>query len=185
MQQTDLLAIQIIARKEAARAVKNAADTSLKAMAITIKGEDGKDSVVPGPKGDKGDAGPQGPQGQQGPRGDTGPKGNDSTVPGPQGTQGNPGARGNDGRDGVSIRDVYVDPDDGDLYVELTNSRLINAGHVKGQDGKPGKDGKTVFVGGGGSVSSGGTGGTVTSGPGIVIVGSEVRMSIGTLPLAG
>lgn len=33
--------------------------------------------------------------------------------------------------------------------------------------------------------STGGGGGEMTSGAGIIIVGSEVRLSIGTLPLAG
>ena len=42
------------------------------------------------------------------------------------------------------------------MYVELTNSRLINAGHVKGEDGKPGKDGRNGFTGGGGSGTGGG-----------------------------
>jgi collagen type VII alpha len=116
-------------------------------------GPTGKD----GPQGPQGDRGPQGSTGPQGPKGDTGVKGDKGDT----GPQGETGPKGNDGKDGasgnngVSIRDVYVDPDDGDLYVELTNSRLINAGHVKGEDGKPGKDGRNGFTGGGGSSTGG------------------------------
>jgi hypothetical protein len=107
-----------------------------------------------GPKGDRGERGGDGPQGAQGVTGSKGDKGDT----GPQGEAGQIGPKGNDGNTpapAVSIRDVYVDPDDGDLYVELTNSRLINAGHVKGEDGKPGKDGRNGFTGGGGSSTGG------------------------------
>jgi hypothetical protein len=107
-----------------------------------------------GPKGDRGERGGDGPQGAQGIAGSKGDKGDT----GPQGEAGQIGPKGNDGNTpapAVSIRDVYVDPDDGDLYVELTNSRLINAGHVKGEDGKPGKDGRNGFTGGGGSSAGG------------------------------
>jgi hypothetical protein len=128
-----------------------------------VKGDQGLQGIQ-GPQGPKGIQGDRGPQGDTGPQGVAGPQGIDGDT-GPRGDDGVAGAQGVAGRDGkdgatpapaVSVRDVYVDPDDGDLYVELTNSRLINAGHVKGKDGKPGKDGRSGVIVGGGGGSSGG-----------------------------
>jgi hypothetical protein len=141
LQPSDVLTVLALIRKEVGEVT---------AREKGDPGKDGKDSTVQGPKGDPGRDGRNsaipGPKGDKGDKGDPGRDGADSAVPGPRGSPGTNGANG------VSIRDVYVDPDDGDLYVELTNSRLINAGHVKGKDGKPGKDGRNgVMVGGGGS----------------------------------
>lgn len=151
MNTVELAAIIAVAKREVElRVTENGA----------VKGDQGLIGPTgkEGPQGPQGDRGPQGSTGPQGPKGDTGAKG-DKGDTGPQGETGPSGKDGNDGADGdkgVSIRDVYVDPDDGDLYVELTNSRLINAGHVKGDDGKPGKDGRNGFTGGGGSGTGGG-----------------------------
>jgi hypothetical protein len=151
MNTVELAAIIAVAKREVElRVTENGA----------VKGDQGLIGPTgkEGPQGPQGDRGPQGSTGPQGPKGDTGAKGDKGDT----GPQGDTGPKGNDGKDGtsgsngVSIRDVYVDPDDGDLYVELTNSRLINAGHVKGEDGKPGKDGRNGFTGGGGSSAGGG-----------------------------
>jgi Collagen triple helix repeat (20 copies) len=141
LQPSDVLTVLALIRKEVGE------------VTAREKGDPGKDGPQ-GPQGPQGDRGPQGSTGPQGIKGDTGPKGDkgDTGLQGDTGPKGNDGKDGTNGANGVSIRDVYVDPDDGDLYVELTNSRLINAGHVKGNDGKPGKDGRNgVMVGGGGS----------------------------------
>ena len=74
---------------------------------------------------------------------------------GSDGNDGDDGRDGKDGSNGVGIREIYVDPDDGHLYVEFTNGRISDAGIVKGKDGKPGKDGKNGY-GGGLVVQSGG-----------------------------
>lgn len=151
MNTVELAAIIAVAKREVElRVTENGA----------VKGDQGLIGPTgkEGPQGPQGDRGPQGSTGPQGPKGDTGAKGDNGDT-GPQGEAGPSGKDGKDGADGdkgVSIRDVYVDPDDGDLYVELTNSRLINAGHVKGEDGKPGKDGRNGFTGGGGSSTGGG-----------------------------
>jgi len=163
----DILTIQALARKEADRAIRDADLSVLSGVSIQLKGDQGE--VGPqGPEGPQGERGPQGFTGPQGPQGDTGPRG----LTGDVGPQGVPGNDGKDGKDGTtpppatSVRDAYVDPDDGHLYVELTNSRLINAGKVKGDDGKPGKPGKDghtgVMFGGGGS--SGGVGASLPVG---------------------
>jgi hypothetical protein len=150
MNTVELAAIIAVAKREVElRVTENGA----------VKGDQGLIGPTgkEGPQGPQGDRGPQGSTGPQGPKGDTGAKGDKGDT----GPQGETGPKGNDGKDGtagnngVSIRDVYVDPDDGDLYVELTNSRLINAGHVKGEDGKPGKDGRNGFTGGGSSSTGG------------------------------
>ena len=90
-----------------------------------LRGADGKDSAVPGPKGDiglkgnvgdpgeqgekgmdstvpgpKGDEGPKGSKGEQGDSGDRGEKGMDSTVPGPKGDIGPIGSKGDIGEKG-------------------------------------------------------------------------------------
>ena len=155
MNTIELAAIIAVAKREVeTRIAENGA----------VKGDQGLQGIqgvqgvqgIQGDRGPQGAVGPQGVTGEKGETGDTGPRGD-------TGPQGDAGPRGRDGKDGitpapaVSIRDVYVDPDEGNLYVELTNSRLINAGRVKGEDGKPGKDGRSgVMVGGGG----GGSGGT-------------------------
>ena len=80
---------------------------------------------------------------------------------GQDGTDGRDGVNGTDGRDGkdglngVGIREIYVDPDDGHLYVEFTNGRVTDAGLVKG---KPGRDGKSGHGGGLVIQSGGGSG---------------------------
>jgi len=154
----DILTVQALARKEADRAVRDADLSALAGLAVTFKGDQG-DVGPQGPEGPQGERGPQGFTGPQGPQGDTGPRGLTGDI-GPQGVPGNDGKDGNTPSPATSVRDAYVDPDDGHLYVELTNSRLIDAGKVKGDDGKPGKPGKDghtgVMFGGGGSIGGGG-----------------------------
>jgi len=154
----DILTIQALARKEADRAIRDADLSVLSGVSIQLKGDQGE--IGPqGPEGQQGERGPQGFTGPQGPQGDIGPRGLTGDV-GPQGVPGNDGKDGTTPPPATSVRDAYVDPDDGHLYVELTNSRLINAGKVKGDDGKPGKPGKDghtgIMFGGGGSSGGGG-----------------------------
>lgn len=98
-------------------------------------GDNGADSLVPGPKGDKGERGEPG----IGEKGDPGPKGDpgsDSVVPGPKGDR---------GADGVGISETRLV--NGDLMVTFTNGTERNLGRVEGIPGRdakgdPGKDGK-------------------------------------------
>jgi hypothetical protein len=113
-----------------------------------------------GPKGDTGATGPQGIQGNIGPQGiqgiqgnvgltgDTGPKG-DTGATGPQGIQGNVGATGatgpqgnvgNTGPAGTGISNVNVNGS-GNLLVTLSNTTVIDAGHVVGATGATGATG--------------------------------------------
>ena len=92
-----------------------------------------------------------GRDGQDGANGQDGADGHD----GVDGRDGTNGRNGKDGLNGVGIREIYVDPDDGHIYVEFTNGRVTDAGLVKGKDGKPGRDGKSGH-GGGLVVQSGG-----------------------------
>jgi hypothetical protein len=89
--------------------------------------------------------------GRDGQDGANGQDGND----GRDGVDGSNGRDGKDGLNGVGIREIYVDPDDGHLYVEFTNGRVTDAGLVKG---KPGRDGKSGYGGGVVIQSGGGSG---------------------------
>jgi len=173
----DILAIAAAAKKEAGRAIKDAfpaiadlvrAEVAAKELktigdiAATIKGDkgdkgdpgqDGKDGLsVIGPKGDKGEPG----QSIKGDKGDPGANGNDGKA----GAKGKDGRDGKDGNDGVGVNAASVD-DDGDLVITLTDGNKINAGRVKGRDGR---DGVTSF-GGGGSRSNVTVGDTPPSNP--------------------
>lgn len=64
---------------------------------------------------------------------------------GKDGMDGKDGEDGEDGEDGVGIAKAAVN-DSGDLMIRLTDDTLINAGEVKGQDGRDGKDGKDGTV---------------------------------------
>jgi Collagen triple helix repeat (20 copies) len=156
LQPSDILTVLALIRKEVG-AVYVPADGA--------RGDDGKDGND-GSNGTNGNDGRDGVDGIAGRDGVDGRDGKDGSN-GRDGRDGVDGTNGRDGKDGltpppaVSVREAWVDPDDGDLYIELTNSRLINAGHVKGKDGKPGKDGRSgVMIGGGGS-----SGGSSTPAP--------------------
>ena len=161
MTPSELALILALVRKEAAK----------------VKPADGSDGLpgVDGRDGSNGITGPQGSRGRDGVdavlpdfaiisghlfAGDVdlglvvGRDGSDGTS-GLDGNDGNDGRNGKDGLNGVGIREIYVDPDDGHLYVEFTSGRISDAGIVKGKDGKPGKDGKNGY-GGGLVVQSGG-----------------------------
>lgn len=165
MQPTDLLAIIAAAKKETAKAVKDALPTisemvrrevdakeikTIADTAVTIKGDKGDkgDNGEQGPKGDKGDRGEIGPQGHKGDPGTNGIDGRD----GRDGKDGLPGPKGKDGKDGIGVDEVAIG-DDGHLYVALTNGKVIDAGIARGKDGRDGKDGKDgkTIIGGGGS----------------------------------
>lgn len=163
----ELLTIIAAAKKETALAVKDAmpaiADMVQRAVdekevktiaqtAITIKGDKGD-------KGDQGEVGQKGDQGDIGPKGDKGDPG--QSIKGDKGDPGNDGKDGiakdgkpgRDGKDGVGIEEVAIS-DDGNLYIGLTNGKVLNAGRAKGRDGKDGKDGKTIIGTGGGGPSA-------------------------------
>lgn len=109
MRPTDLLAIIAAAKKETAKAVKDALPTiadmvrqevdakeikTIADTAITIKGDKGDD-------GEQGPIGPQGPKGDKGDRGETGPAG--ATGPaGPKGDTGDTGPAGPAGATGAT-----------------------------------------------------------------------------------
>lgn len=170
----ELLTIIAAAKKETAKAVKDALPTiadmvqsavdakeikTIADIAATIKGDKG-DNGADGPKGEKGDKGDQGPQGIQGPKGADGINGVDGRD-GRDGKDGSAGRNGTNGKDGVGVAEVAIG-DDGHLYVALDNGRVIDAGMARGRDGKDGKAGTIVYGGGGGGSSSGGSG---TQGP--------------------
>jgi hypothetical protein len=67
--------------------------------------------------------GPAGPQGPVGPQGDAGPAG-------PQGEQ------------GVSVKSAWIEKPDGDLYISLTDGKVIIAGNVVGPQGEQGEQGE-------------------------------------------
>lgn len=161
MTPNDLALILALVRKEAAR-IK------------PIDGRDGVDGSI-GPQGDRGPSGADAvlPElsirdghlfagdvdlglvvGHDGLNGSDGHDGADGAhgMDGADGRDGTDGNDGKDGRNGVGIREVYVDPDDGHLYVEFTDGRVSDAGLVKGKDGKDGKSG----YGGGVVIQSGG-----------------------------
>lgn len=180
---------RVIAGRIADEVVKAEIKTFADVLKST-KGDKG-DTGPQGEKGDKGDQGPQGIPGAKGANGKDGKDGKDAIAKdgkdGLDGVNGKDGRNGTNGKDGVGIDEVAIG-DDGHLYVGLTSGKIIDAGQARGENGKPGKDGKTIIGGGGGAVlvnNGGGVGGDYTSGPGIVIVGNEIRLSIGTLPEAG
>jgi hypothetical protein len=71
--------------------------------------------------------------------------------------------------------EIIQDISDFDLVVgNEAKIVVIDAALVVGATGPPGPPGPAGGLGG--------TGGTVTAGSGIVIVGTEIRLSIGTLP---
>jgi len=72
-------------------------DDGLEFNTKDLRGADGKDSIVPGPKGEQG---PKGSKGEQGNSGDRGEKGMDSTVPGSKGDIGPIGSKGDTGEKG-------------------------------------------------------------------------------------
>ncbi len=86
-------------------AVKEIKDNSpdLNKVLESVRGKEGKDSDVPGPKGDKGDMG-QGIQGIQGLKGDKGEKG----EKGEKGDNGDKGIDGINGRDGSSDTSLQI-----------------------------------------------------------------------------
>ena len=60
-------------------------------------------------------------------------------LQGSQGSQGLDGAPGSDGADGVSVVDTFVRDDD--LFLRLSDGKLINAGNVRGPQGFQGPQG--------------------------------------------
>lgn len=150
MNATELAAVIAIIRKEVEkRAAIDGKDG--------LDGKDGNDAALPEFKikgvdlysGDTNLGRVVGVDGKDGRDGTDGRNGSDGT----DGKDGRDGVDGTDGKPGVGIREVYVDPDDGHLYVEFTNGRVTDAGIVKGKDGKPGKNGggSVVTITGGGS----------------------------------
>lgn len=150
------------AMPEIERVVKDAvADRDMKSfadMAVTIKGEpgrDGNDGVDgkdgrDGAKGDVGSKGPPGKDGRDGKDGKDGAKGEngDKGDIGPRGLKGPPGK---DGEDGVGVESARINPR-GELIVTLTNGETVNAGIARGRDGI------SMGGGGGGGSGSGGVG---------------------------
>lgn len=84
-----------------------------------------------------------GPEGPKGEKGIDGAKGLDGLA----GTKGLDGA---DGADGISVVDTFVQGDD--LFIRLSDGKLINAGDVRGPQGLQGPQG----TGGGGGYRGGG-----------------------------
>lgn len=72
-------------------------------------------------------SGPQGPQGPAGPQGAPGPEG----PVGPQGDQ------------GVGVKNAWVGNPDGELFISLTDGKVIIAGNVVGPQGEQGAQGET------------------------------------------
>ena len=97
--------------------------------------------LTPGPKGEPGEKGKDGRDGLDGRDGERGLPGKDG-VDGKDGKDGRDGKDGKDGigtpgvngKDGVGILSAKVN-NEGDLIITLTNKKVINAGHVKGQNG--------------------------------------------------
>ena len=94
--------------------------------------------LTPGPKGEPGEKGKDGRDGSDGRDGERGLPGKDG-VDGKNGKDGRDGkdgigTPGVNGKDGVGILSAKVN-NDGDLIITLTNKKVINAGHVKGQNG--------------------------------------------------
>lgn len=94
--------------------------------------------LTPGPKGEPGEKGKDGRDGLDGRDGERGLPGKDG-VDGKNGKDGRDGkdgigTPGVNGKDGVGILSAKVN-NDGDLIITLTNKKVINAGHVKGQNG--------------------------------------------------
>jgi hypothetical protein len=75
----------------------------------------------PGPQGPAGPAGPQGAQGDSGTAGETGPQ----------------------GEQGVGVKNAWVSNPDGELYISLTDGKVIIAGNVVGPQGEQGEQGET------------------------------------------
>lgn len=164
----ELLTIIAAAKKETAKAVKDALPTIADMVRREVDAKEIKTiadiaATIKGDKGDKGDNGLDGKDGRDGKDGLDGRDGKDGAN-GKDGKDGKDGRDGKDaiakdgkdgrngtnGKDGVGIEEVAIS-DDGNLYIGLTNGKVLNAGRAKGNDGKPGKDGKTIIGGGGGS----------------------------------
>lgn len=161
MTPSELALILALVRKEAAKGKPadglpgdSGVDGSIGPQGVS--GRDGIDAVLPDFTitnghlfaGDVDLGAVVGRDGQDGANGQDGTDGRD----GVDGRDGTNGRDGKDGLNGVGIREIYVDPDDGHLYVEFTNGRVTDAGLVKG---KPGRDGKSG-TGGGLVIQSGG-----------------------------
>jgi len=154
---SEILVTAALVKKEVAKALTDNAHKSLADMAITIKGDkgepgqDGRDGLngKDGIDGAQGKPGLDGKDGVSivGPKGDKGDKGNDGRSI--------KGDKGDTGQRGVGVREAWIDPDSGHLYVELTDGREIDCGLAKGQDGKDGKNGGVIHSGGGSSASTG------------------------------
>ena len=77
-----------------------------------------------GPPGPQGPAGPQGPQGTPG-------------------ADGQPGEQGPQGEQGVGVKNAWVGNPDGELFISLTDGKVIIAGNVVGPQGEQGAQGET------------------------------------------
>jgi hypothetical protein len=158
----ELLTIIAAAKKETAKAVKDALPTiadmvrrevdakeikTIADIAATIKGDKGDkgDNGLDGKDGRDGKDGLDGRDGKDGANGKDGMDGKDAIA-----KDGKDGRNGTNGKDGVGVAEVAIG-DDGHLYVALDNGKVIDAGKARGDDGKPGKDGKTIIGGGGSS----------------------------------
>lgn len=71
----------------------------------------------------------------------TGPPGPAGPA-GPQGEPGPAGANGEQGEDGVGVENAWVGNPTGELYISLTDGRVINAGDVVGPQGERGEQGE-------------------------------------------
>lgn len=108
---------------------------------VSLKGERGADSVVPGPQGPKGDKGDVGPQGEVGP-------------PGPQGPPGPPGPKGPPGPEGpMGIMPLH-EWRGTELRFELAMGLWGEYVDLQGPKGDPGVNGRDGRDGGGGGVVS-------------------------------
>lgn len=100
--------------------------------------------LIPGKKGEPGKDGKDGKNGKDGRDGKDGKDGKNG-LNGKDGKDGINGLNGRNGSDGVGVLNAAVN-DKGDLIIKLTNNKVINAGHVKGQNGAGinGHDGTSV-----------------------------------------
>ena len=158
MKPSEILVTAALVKKEVAKALSDNTYKSLADMAVTIKGDNGE----PGQDGKDGKDGIDGINGKNGAQGQPGRDGKDGvSIVGPkgdtgkQGPKGNTGTKGDTGQRGVGVRDAWIDPENGHLYVELTDGRVIDCGKAKGDDGKDGKNGRVIHSGGGSSAGTG------------------------------
>lgn len=127
-------------QKAAADALTRRVDERLATVRDGIDGRDGVDGKD-GRDGIDGQNGTDGADGVDGKDGEPGAPGRDG-IDGKDGENGRDGVDGAPGRDGIDAPTIAkAEVIEGALLVELTDGRTINAGLVRGADGKDGRDG--------------------------------------------